>query len=57
MSRTRTTHRPTARALELLATRRRASRSRRELQEVLAGTHGEGVREDVLAAMERHPAG
>ena len=57
MSRPRTTHRPTARAFERLATRRRTSRSRRELQEVLAGMHGEGVREDVLAAMERQPSG
>jgi len=56
MSRTGTFHRPTARPLERLATRRRATRSRRELDEVLAGTHGQGVREDVLAAMERQAA-
>ena len=56
MSRTGTFHRPTTRPLERLAARRRATRSRRELDEVLAGTHGQGVREDVLAAMERQAA-
>lgn len=56
MSRTPTAHRPTARALELLSARRRATHNRRELQAILAGMHGEGVREDVLAAMERQPS-
>ena len=49
----RTATRPTARALERLAARRRAARSRRELMSVLAGHHGETVRADVLAAMDR----
>lgn len=53
MSRTRMNPRPTARALERLAARRRATRSRRELHAVLSGLHGEGVRADVLAAMKR----
>ena len=56
MRNTRTTTgptRPTARALEHLAARRRAARSRRELMAVLAGHHGETVRADVLAAMDR----
>jgi len=53
MSRTRTAPRPTARALERLRAGRRAARSQRELHDVLAGLHGEGVRADVLAAMNR----
>lgn len=50
---TRPAPRPTARGLERLAARRRAARSQRELNAALAGRHGEGVRADVLAAMER----
>ena len=53
MSRTRNARRPTARALEWLVTRRRAVRTQQELRAALAGLHGEGVRADVLAAMER----
>ena len=53
MSRTRTTTRPGARALERLDTHLRDARSRQELRAVLAGLHGEGVRADVLAAMRR----
>lgn len=53
MTRTRTTERLTARVLERLAARGRAARSRRELDAVLAGWHGQGVRADVLAAMKR----
>ena len=51
--RTPTDRRPTARALERLAARRRAARSARELRSVLAGEHGPGVRAEVLAAMKR----
>jgi hypothetical protein len=47
------TTRPLPRPIERLAARRSAARSRRELQAVLAGHHGEGVRADVLAAMKR----
>jgi hypothetical protein len=53
MSSPRTKSRPLDHALERLAARRRALQSERELQAVLAGFHGEGVRADVLAAMQR----
>ena len=53
MSSTPITPRPTSRAVERLAARRRAARSQHELRAVLAGQHGEGVRADVLAAMKR----
>ena len=39
--------------LERLVAHRRASRIKRELDAVLAGLHGQGVRSDVLAAMNR----
>lgn len=53
MSTMRNTPRLTADALERLAAHRRAVRMRRELEAVLAGLHGQGVRSDVLAAMSR----
>ena len=53
---TRTAPRPSARVLERLAARRRATRGHRELVAVLAGHHGESVRADVLAAMDRSAA-
>ena len=48
--------RSTTRAFERLVARRDSARSRRELDDVLAGLHGEGVRADVLAAMKRQAA-
>lgn len=53
MSNMRNTPRPTASALERLVAHRRATRMQRELDAVLAGLHGQGVRSDVLAAMDR----
>lgn len=53
MSRTRTHLRPSGQLLERLAARRRVTRSQKELNAVLAGHHGQGVRNDVLAAMRR----
>ena len=53
MSNMRNTPRPTASALERLVAHRRAARMQRELDAVLAGLHGQGVRSDVLAAMDR----
>jgi hypothetical protein len=47
------TPRPTARAFHLLAARRRAARGQREMSAVLAGHHGQTVRNEVLAAMDR----
>lgn len=56
MSTIRTAIRPATRAFERLAARRQSARSQRELNEALAGKHGEGVRVDVLAAMDRQAA-
>lgn len=56
MSTVRTATRTTTRAFERLAARRHFARGQRELNEVLAGRHGEGVRADVLAAMDRQAA-
>jgi hypothetical protein len=56
MSTIRIATRTTTRAFERLAARRYSARSQRELNEALAGTHGEGVRADVLAAMNRQAA-
>jgi hypothetical protein len=53
MSSTRTASRPTARALQRLAARHRVARGQRQLSAVLAGHHGETVRNEVLAAMGR----
>ena len=39
--------------LERLVAHRRAARMKRELDAVLVGLHGPGVRSDVLAAMNR----
>jgi len=50
---TRTAPRPTARALQRLVARRRVARGRQDLSAVLAGHHGESVRNEVLAAMDR----
>jgi hypothetical protein len=36
-----------------IAQRRRAARSRQELDRALSGAHGPGVQADVLAAMRR----
>jgi hypothetical protein len=56
MSTIRIATRSTTRAFERLAARRYSARSQRELNEALAGTHGEDVRADVLAAMNRQAA-
>lgn len=56
MSAIRTATRRTTRAFERLAARRCSAGSQRGLDEVLAGKHGEGVRADVLAAMDRQAA-
>lgn len=53
MSNMRNTSRLTAGALERLVAHRRTARMQRELDAVLAGLHGQGVRSDVLAAMDR----
>jgi hypothetical protein len=45
--------RPTARALDRLAAHRRAARGKREMSAVLAGQHGQTVRNELLAAMDR----
>jgi len=50
---TRTARRPTTRALQRLAARRHAARRQRDLTAVLAGQHGETVRAEVLAALNR----
>lgn len=56
MSTIRTATRSTTLAFERLAARRHSARSQRELDEVLAGRHGQGVRADVLAAWKRQAA-
>jgi hypothetical protein len=56
MSTIRTAPRPTTRAIERLAARRQSARSQRQLNDALAGKHGEGVRAAVLAAMDRQAA-
>lgn len=53
MSSHRTAPRPTSRALQRLVSRGRAARGQRELRAVLAGHHGESVRNEVLAALDR----
>lgn len=53
MSNMRNTPRLTASVLGRLVAHRRATRMQRELDAVLAGQHGPGVRSDVLAAMNR----
>ena len=53
MSTNRIDPRRPARVLQRFAAHRRAARGQQELQAVLAGLHGEGVRADVLAAMQR----
>ena len=53
MSNMRNIPRFTAGAIERLAAHRRTARMPRELDAVLAGLHGQGVRTDVLAAMDR----
>jgi hypothetical protein len=53
MSNMRNTPRLTPGVLERLAAHRRTARMQRELDAVLAGLHGQGVRSDVLAAMDR----
>ena len=57
MSTIRTTTRPTTtRVFERLAARRQSARGEEELNEALAGKHGEGVRADVLGALDRQAA-
>ncbi len=53
MSNMRNTPRLTAGVLERFVAHRRAVRMQRELDDVVAGLHGQGVRSDVLAAMDR----
>ena len=53
MSNMRNTPRLAAGVIERLVAHHRTARTRRELDAVLAGLHGQGVRSDVLAAMNR----